>query len=398
MGNQFTKVTRNSWGSRLSGSVTGVLIGLFLIPFSLWGLWVNEGSKDLSVLAKESVVVSADAVDDSKNGIFAAVSGKLTTEEEIGDDPFQVPGKYVALYRVAEIYAWKETSESREEKDTVGGGSTTTTTYNYSKEWTSMPADSSSFEYPDGHENPAMTVEQASFLATAAKVGEYNVDPQTIVLPGANQIDAHPVDNIEGYFKKGRYLYNREGASSAPQIGDVRVSHNAIKSGLSVTAMGMIQDGSIVSYTQDDMTLYRIFQGTRQDAIDQLHLEYVIWIWVIRILGIIGLRIGLSLLVDPIIKVLDVVGVIGSIAEGVMGLINNILAIVIGGLTIIVSMLLHNIYVLIFLILVIIGVVVYYLRNKSIKALAAGLFNKDDAPAPATATAGGNDTSPPKMG
>ncbi|MFN5933946.1 MAG: hypothetical protein ACK46D_06575, partial [Roseiflexaceae bacterium] len=60
MGNQFTKVTRNSWGSRLSGSVTGVLIGLFLIPFSLWGLWVNEGSKDLSVLAKESVVVSAD--------------------------------------------------------------------------------------------------------------------------------------------------------------------------------------------------------------------------------------------------------------------------------------------------------------------------------------------------
>jgi len=52
MGNQFTKVTRNSWGQRLSGSVTGVLIGLFLIPFSLWGLWTNEGRKDLSEIGE----------------------------------------------------------------------------------------------------------------------------------------------------------------------------------------------------------------------------------------------------------------------------------------------------------------------------------------------------------
>ncbi|MCE2851105.1 MAG: TMEM43 family protein [Chloroflexaceae bacterium] len=398
MGNQFTKVTRNSWGSRLSGSVTGVLIGLFLIPFSLWGLWVNEGSKDLSVLAKESVVVSADAVDDSKNGVFAAVSGKLTTEDEIGDDPFHVPGKYVQLRRVAEMYAWKEQSESNEQTDTVGGGSTTTTTYTYTKEWTTSPADSSSFEYPDGHENPQMSVDNANFLATAAKVGAYDVDPQSISLPGTKAVDARPVENIEGFVKKGRYLYNREGASSAPQVGDIRVSHEAIKSGVSVTAMGMIQDGSIQSYTKNDMTIYRVFDGTRQDAIDQLHLEYVILIWIIRILGIIGLRVGLGLLVDPIIKILDVVGVVGSIAEGVMGIINSILAIVIGGLTIIVSMLLHNIYVLIFLILLIIGAAVYYLRNKSLKSLAAGLLNKDDAPAPATATAGADDTSPPKIG
>ncbi len=395
MGNQFTKVTRNSWGSRLSNSVTGVIIGLFLIPFSLWGLWVNEGTKDLSVLAKESVVVPADSVDDSKNGVFASVSGKLTTEEEIGDDPFQVPGKYVALYRVAEMYAWKEKSESTEEKDTVGGGSTTTTTYTYSKEWTTMPADSSSFEYPDGHENPSMSVEQAEFRATAAKVGEYNVDPQTITLPGAKQIDAHPVENIEGFVKKGRYLYNRDGASSAPQIGDIRVSHEAIKSGLSVTVMGMIQDGSIVSFTKDDMTLYRIFEGTRQDAIDQLHLEYVIWVWVIRILGILGLRIGLGLLVDPIVKVLDVVGVVGSVAEGVMGIVNSLLAIVIGGVTILVSMLLHNIYVLILLVVLIVGGAVYYLRNRSLKSIAAGLIGKPDA---APAAAGDTDTSPPKMG
>jgi len=160
----------------------------------------------------------------------------------------------------------------------------------------------------------------------------------------------------------------------------------------------MIQDGNIVSYSKNDMTIHRVFQGTRQDAIEQLRLEFVIVLWIIRILGIIGLRIGLGLLVDPIVKLLSVVGVVGSIAEGVMGLVNSLIAFFVGVTTILVSMLLHNIYVLIFLLLVIIGVAVYYLRNKSLKSIAAGLFNKDDAPAPAAAAAGGDDTSPPKMG
>lgn len=398
MGNQFTKVTRNSWGQRLSGSVTGVLIGLFLIPFSLWGLWTNEGRKDLSELAKESVVVSADAVDNGKNGVFAAVSGKFTTEETLGDEPFHMPGKYIALERVVEMYAWRENKESSEEVDTVGGGSTTTTTYTYTKEWTTMPENSSSFEYPDGHENPSMPINGTSLRAGFANVGAYAVDPQTIDLPGSSRVKAKPAENLEGYVKVGEYLYNREAASSAPQVGDVRISHNAIVSGISVTALGMIQDGNIVSYSKNDMTIHRVFQGTRQDAIEQLRLEFVIVLWIIRILGIIGLRIGLGLLVDPIVKLLSVVGVVGSIAEGVMGLVNSLIAFFVGVTTILVSMLLHNIYVLIFLLLVIIGVAVYYLRNKSLKSIAAGLFNKDDAPAPAAAAAGGDDTTPPKMG
>jgi hypothetical protein len=160
--------------------------------------------------------------------------------------------------------------------------------------------------------------------------------------------------------------------------------------------MGMIQDGTIQSYTKDDMTIYRVFEGTRQDAIDQLHLEYVVWVWVIRILGILGLRIGLGLIVDPIIKVLDVVGVVGSIAEGVMGLVNTIVAVVLGGVTILVSMLFHNIYVLIILAILIVAGAVYYLRNHSLKSIAAGITGKSE-PA-AAAAAGDTDTSPPKMG
>ena len=399
MGNQFTKVTRNSWGSRIGGSFGGVIVGIILIPLCIWGLWTNEGSKDLSELAKKSVVVSSDSVDSSKDGVFASVSGKLVSEEQIGDDPFMVPGPYITLDRSVEMYAWKETTSSEEVKDTVGGGSTTTTTYSYSKEWTSMPATSSSFEYPAGHENPTKSIDDASYKVSAATIGAYTINPDTISLPGGDKVDVKPADGIEGFYKNGRYLYNRDGANSAPEVGDMRISFTALKSGTSVTAMGKLNDGAIESYTDESFTegqrtLYRVFLGTREDAIATLHFEYVLWIWVIRVLGILGLWIGLGLLVDPIVKILDVVGVVGSVADGIMGFVNFFLALAIGGTTIIISMLLHNIYFLILVFVLIIAGVVYFLRGRSIKALASGLI-----PSAATPAASDNtNNTPPKMG
>lgn len=399
MADQFTKVTRNSWGSRIAGSFGGVVFGIILIPLCIWGLWNNEGTKDLSELAKLSVVVSSDSVDASKDGVFASVSGKLVSEEQIGDDPFMVPGAYITLDRNTEMYAWKETTSSKEVKDTVGGGSTTTTTYSYSKEWTSSPANSGSFENPAGHENPTKSIDGASYVVSAATIGAYSINPATISLPGGDQIDVKPADGIEGFFKNGRFLYNREGANSAPQVGDMRVSFSALKSDVSVTAMGKLNSGAIESHTDESFTegsrtLYRVFLGSRDDAIAQLRFEYVVWIWAIRILGILGLWIGLGLLVGPIVKILDVVGVIGSVADGIMGFVNFFVALTIGGTTIIVSMLFHNIYFLILIIALIIAGVVYFLRGRSVKALAAGLV-----PAAATPATGDNaNNSPPKMG
>jgi hypothetical protein len=72
MGDQFTTVTRNSWGSRIAGSFGGVVVGIMLIPLCIWGLWSNEGSKGrFRSVAKQSVVVSSDSVDSSKDGVFA---------------------------------------------------------------------------------------------------------------------------------------------------------------------------------------------------------------------------------------------------------------------------------------------------------------------------------------
>jgi len=65
----------------------------------------------------------------------------------------------------------------------------------------------------------------------------------------------------------------------------------------------------------------------------------------------------------------------------------------IGGTTIIISMLLHNIYFLILVFVLIIAGVVYFLRGRSIKALASGLI-----PSAATPAASDSNNTPPKMG
>lgn len=377
MKNQVTSVTRNSWGSRIADSFMGVIVGIILIPLCLWGLWTNEGTKDVSKLAKMSVVVASDSVDPSKDGVFASISGELTSDEQIGDEPYMLPGAYITLDRSAEMYAWKETSQSTETKDTVGGGSTTTTTYTYSNDWTASPEDSSSFNQPADHQNPAKTIDDASSKAGAAAIGAYSFDPQAITLPDGVKIDVTPADGLEGFFSSGPYLYNRNGADSAPQVGDMRISYTALKVGTSVTAMGKLNAGAIESYTdesitQGERTLHRIFIGTRDEGIAQLRNEFLLWIWAIRILGVVGLWLGLNLLGGPIVKILDVVGVVGSIAGGIWGFISFFVALVVGVTTIIVSMLFHNIYFLIFFVVVVIAGVVYYLRNRSRKALATG--------------------------
>jgi len=92
--------------------------------------------------------------------------------------------------------------------------------------------------------------------------------------------------------------------------------------------------------------------------------EYVYEIWFNRFLGILGLWIALGLLTDPIIKILDGVRVVGSVAEALMRTVNAIVAIAVGVTTIIISMVFHNVYLLIIVIGCILIGALMYLRSR----------------------------------
>lgn len=387
MSNSYTKTTRNSWGSRIANSFTGILFGLVLIPLAIWGLWWNEGQPDLSVLAEKSVAVDASQINLDSEGQFVAVTGTLDSDATLADEPWMQPGDYISLYRRVEMYAWEETTSTTETEDTIGGGSTTSTTYSYDKVWTETPANSSNFEYPGGHENPSKPIDSQRQSVENATIGAYQIAAQQITLPDGERVSPQPGTLPDGYILQGDYIYNSAEAASNPQVGDIRISIDALKNGITVTALGQQQGQQIVRYEVDKQEFYRVFTGTREDALATLHTEYLIRIWLIRIFGILGIFIGLQLIVGPIGRILGVIGILGKAVDGIFGIINAVLALAIGLAVIIVSQIFHNIWLLLIAIALIVAGVVYYLRKRSNK-LAASPSDTGSAP---------TDNTPPQM-
>lgn len=149
----------------------------------------------------------------------------------------------------------------------------------------------------------------------------------------------------------------------------MRLSYTALPNATSVTVLGKINAGTIEPYTDKidhifPRTMYRVFLGSRDDAIALLHNEYLTEIWMHRFRGILGLWIALGLLTEPIIKILDVVAVVGATADTIMRPVNAVVAITVGVTTILISMVFHNIFLLIGVLALILLVAVRYLRSR----------------------------------
>ena len=356
-------------------------------------LWYGEGIQDLSKIASKAVQVEATQPNAASEGAFISVTGTLGTNAQLGDAPYLVDGDYVSIERVVEMYAWKEKSDSSTTEDAVGGGSTTTTTYTYSKEWSQNPAQSSSFEEPGGHENPAKVLEDATITADYATIDSFELNPQSIQLPEGNKITPEPVELPNGYVQTGSYIFSSESAATQPLVGDIRISYVVLPVGKTVTAFGAKQGSAIVSTTVENEKFFRMFGGSHAEALETMHGEYVLTIWLFRVLGTFAIFMGLQLIVQPLARILGVIGILGKAVEGVTGFINAFIALIMGTTIIIVSQIAHNIFLLITVLVLVGGGVYLYLRRRN-----NGSSNAKSVPAESTqANDDGVDTSPPSM-
>jgi hypothetical protein len=303
-----------------------------------------------------------------------------------------VDGDYVSLERVVEMYAWKETSNSSTVEDTVGGGSTTTT-YTYSKEWTRSPDQSSSFKEPYGHENPAKVLEDATITADYATIDSFELNPQSMQLPDGEKITPAAVELPNGYVQTGSYIFSSETAATQPLVGDIRISYVVLPVGKTVTAFGAKQGSEIVSTTVEDEKFFRMFSGSHAQALETMHGEYVLTVWLIRVFGTIAIFVGLQLIVQPLARILGVIGIVGRAVEGITGFINGLIAVVLGTTIIIVSQIAHNIYLLMTVLVLVGGGVYLYLRRRNSGPKTVG------ATTTPSVAAGSDDvdTSPPSM-
>ena len=388
MPDSFSETTTTGYGSRIVNSIKGVVIGLILFVVSFGLLYWNEGRVDLSNIAKTATeIISATvSTDTSLAGKLISTSGGVNSDQVIGDNLFLNPDKFIAAEREVEMYSWIEKSESHRKTNT-GGSDTTETTYTYSKNWTENPKSSSNFKHPEGHENPQKSLDSYTNKVTTATIGAYNFDPQSVTLPNFSQLplNSQNVTLSDGAtLANDSYLFIRkstDGTFDSPQIGDLRISYHVLRLDFDGTIFGKLSGSKIDPYfDQDGNNLYRLFIGTRDQAISTLHTEYTTLLWILRLVGFLLMWFGLSALFGPISVLLDFLPIFGAISRSVIGIATFLVAFVLTIVTILVSMIAHSLIALIIALVITVGAIIAFVVMWKNKKKASGVMATATAP------------------
>ncbi len=349
MSDKYTEVEVVGWGNRIGSSFVGLLFGVLLFFASFFVLYSNEGRLDFSQVAKQAVEISANSPNTSAIGKLVSTTDSLISDRLLGDNLFLKPGQYIAINRDVDMFGWDEEKKTQTQKNT-GGSETKTTTYTYHKKWLDKPQDSSTFKKTQGHYNPPKSIPDFTSRVSQAKVGIYTLDINSIDLPQFQKLQLNP-QNItlkDGVSLIDNYLFQGKGMLENPEVGDLRIQYSIIPNGLDVTVFGQLDSNNrITSYLHKGKhRLYRIFAGSRAEAISTLKTEHKIWTWVLRLVGFLMMWIGLALALEPISVILDFLPFLGGITRGITKASTFIIAFVMSSITILLSMLLHNLLAL----------------------------------------------------
>ena len=353
--------THQSLGSRLGGSIKGVLFGLILFILAFPVLFWNEGrtvrqAKALS--AGESACVESGLTPDvALDGKLVHVVGEAVSGETLADPAFPVSVAGIRLRREVEMYQWKESSRS-ETKKNLGGSTDTTTTYTYAKGWAGHAIDSSSF-VEEGHDNPQMPVGDAVAQAETVRLGGFELSDSLVRRIGGESplpLAAESVADWTPPFPAhaavfGGVLYLRPGASAAagtntvavgtnvvvatevpdfvssPQVGDLRISFLlstnhvvSVVAGQSGAKLAAFQtkSGPVELLSEGERTAEEMFAAAKR--------ANRMIAWLLRLLGFLMLFGGVRTMLGPLTVLSDIVPFLGRIVRFGTGLVAFLVA------------------------------------------------------------------------
>jgi len=342
MSDSYTEVTSRSWGSRLRGSIKGILVGLLLVVIAVALLWWNEGravkrARALEEGAGQVVSASANERNTALEGKLVHMTGLASTDETLRDTQFGLARQSLKLRRVVQIYQWREKSHS-ETKEKLGGGTETKTTYTYEKAWETSLQDSSRFKRPEGHRNPdrmpyrawssvAGTVTLGVFRLSAALVDEIGGYHQvSLSAPGVADSLRIPA----GMRQQADELYLGADPLS-PRIGDMRIHFEAVDP-QNVSIVSVQKGDSFVPYVAANGNQVELLESGIQTA-DQMFQaaqdRNTMLTWGLRLLGYILMFIGFRMLFGTIRILAAVIPALGRLVGGAIGLVAGILAAVV---------------------------------------------------------------------
>lgn len=376
---------------KVMSSIAGVLFGIILLIVSIGLLFWNEGRVDPAGISKSAIQIdTSKEIPREALGKLVSANGQITTSDQIGDT-YVKPSNFLAIKRNVEMYAWQESRTSQRSSsetgfvDEVDGG--TEPEYYYSQEWTSTPEDSANFAYSSEHYNPPKVIDSETIKVGNAKIGELNLNIETIDLPPFEDFklteeniilaDGRPLENTdEDFFYdnlrdvpteliNSEYLFKGIGTFENPEVGDVRISYSVVPTKESATVFGVLGENSIEAFVgPKDTKIYRLFYVAHDEAVLQMSSEHSTSTWGLRIFGFILMWIALSLLLAPVSAIADLVPLVGQLSRGVIGIVTFIIAAVLSTIVILVSMLLQNLVALLFVVVLALAIIYFIFHAK----------------------------------
>lgn len=364
---QYREVRYVGWGEKIAGSCLGTILGLVLFVGSFFLLVWNEGTVDLSQLARTAPELAATVANPAAEGKLVTVTGPVTASPPLGDDLFLQPGDYVFVDRTVEMYGWREDKQIKTTKH-FGGSETQETIYTYSKQWLNDPPDSSLFARATEHSNPSKPIADQLFRAEKIRIGLYQFDPAAFsyalnhrtsctenaisyqfsssgvnLPPDPLPLTAQNIRLAQGTKRVSNYIYQGFGTPQAPQVGDLRVCYTVLPVNTTVTAIAELQpQNRLQPYVKDGTPFYRLLIGSRTQVLADLKTEHRIWTWVFRVLGFVMMWFGLILIAAPVSAILDFIPILGDLSSALAGVASFFVAFVLSAVTVLASSLLQS--------------------------------------------------------
>jgi hypothetical protein len=220
-----------SWGSRLSGSIKGVLFGIVLFLLSFVVLWWNEGravdtAEGLTEGAGAVTSIFPEEVDPKYEGDLVHIVDDVISHDTLYDTDFNIQSSGLKLKRKVEMYQWKETKTDKKEKN-IGGSETTTSTHDCTEEWSENMINSNNFEVSEKYTNLNFFPYE-KFETSAEEVTLGAFDFPNGLLASLNEYKPISLNNYKSAIKDSKISSNTifigKGSLQNPMNGDMKIS------------------------------------------------------------------------------------------------------------------------------------------------------------------------------
>jgi hypothetical protein len=340
----LSKVVSVGIGAQLLQGLLLVPLGVVMFLLSFVVLWIADGLPSHAAVAESALVVNVDGNSLPQGRALTATGPLGAAGAATGDEGWATGGEWIALVRVAETYVWHETVTVESTRH-WGGRIDHEYTYEYTTDWASAVPDSSTFEEP-GHDNPTPTVTSHYVLADAARMGNATI-PQEFFnrLPGFMRVEPSTLE-LHGRAAAGEHtgyrIYLDGAQADAPSLGDERIVYYGIPVGETATVVGQVVKNVWTPLSMDGYPIFEVIAGDRLDAIEVLHSEDVLRLWVFRIAGFLMMWGGLFLIGSLVYVLLDIIPPLAMAARIAGAIVTLIPAAFLTAVTVGLSIVGHN--------------------------------------------------------